>query len=39
MRRRFKMTRKKSRRNFKSGARVKSKNFRTSGLMRGGIRL
>lgn len=38
MKKRMKMSRKKSRRNFKSGARVKSRNYYDA-PMRGGIRL
>lgn len=38
MKRRTKMSRKGSKRNFTRGSRVKSKNYR-SGAMRGGIRL
>jgi len=38
MKKRQKMSRKKSRRNFRSGAGTKKKNYLT-GLMRGGIRL
>lgn len=38
MKRRSKMSRKKSKKNFSKGNRVKGKNFRT-GAMRGGIRL
>lgn len=38
MKKRSKLSRKKSRKNFRSGNGVKSKNF-TSGPMRGGIRL
>jgi hypothetical protein len=38
MKKRSKMSRRSSRRNFRAGARVKSRNFLT-GSMRGGIRL
>jgi hypothetical protein len=38
MKRRSKMSRKGSKRNFKSGARVQNRNYKT-GSMRGGIRL
>lgn len=38
MPKRMKMSRKKSRKNFRRGSKVKSKNF-NSGPMRGGIRL
>jgi len=38
MKKRSRMTRKKSKRNFRSGARVKRRNY-SVGAMRGGIRL